>query len=237
LVIAEGADLGGRSTLRKLFEAAAAGAAVPCYVEDAGQIRAFAEDLLRGLGHRVEPAASDWIARVMGGDRALLRGELEKLSLFAGPGAAITLVEAETCLGDSAQVDLETAALAAVSGDRAALDRILGRCFVAGQSPVAVLRALGRTVERLHLAAGMVAQGRSPDAALKALKPPVFWKHLPQYQRALGTWTVGRLGTALALLADAEADCKRAGAPDQAVAWRAALRIVQAAGRTPGLTR
>ena len=233
LVIAEGGDLGSRSALRKLFETSAAGAAVPCYADDPGQIRAFAEELLRGMGHRVEPAASDWIARTIGGDRALLRGELEKLSLFAGAGAAITLAEAETCLGDSARIDLDTAALAAVSGDRAALDRILGRCFVAGQSPVSVLRVLGRTVERLHLAAGMVAQGKSPDAALKALKPPVFWKHLPQYQRALGTWSVARLGTALAMIVDAEADCKRTGAPDQAVAWRTALRIAQA-GRGSG---
>lgn len=232
LVIAEGGEFGPRSAMRQLFEGSDAGAALACYADDAGQIAALAERVLTGLGHRIEPAAADWIARSLGGDRAILRGEMEKLSLYVGAGAPVTVAEVEACLGDSAKVDLDVAALAAVTGDRAALDLVLGRCFLAGQSPVAVLRALGRTVGRLHLAAGLVNQGKSADAALKSLKPPVFWKSLPQYQAALRGWSFDGLGRALELIAEAEFDCKSTGVPDQAVAWRAALRIAATAGRT-----
>jgi len=231
LVIAESADLGPRSALRQLFVASDTGAALACYADDANQIRAFAEKVLTELGHQIQPAATDWLARSLGGDRAILRNELEKLSLYVGEGTPITVAEVEFCLGDSARVDVEDAILAAIIGDRATLDRILGRCFLAGQSPVAVLRGLGRTLGRLHLAAAHLAQGDPVDTALKSLKPPVFWKSLPQYRMALRNWSVESLSRALVLVAAAEYDCKSTGAPGEAIAWRTALQISTAAGR------
>jgi len=231
LVIAESTDLGPRSALRQLFVSSDTGAALACYADNATQVGAFAKKVLTELGHQIQPAATDWLARSLGGDRAILRNELEKLSLYVGEGAPITAAEVEFCLGDSARVDVEDAVLAAMVGDRANLDRILGRCFLAGQSPVSVLRGLGRALGRLHLAAAHIAQGEPVDTALKSLKPPVFWKSLPQYRKALRNWSVESLSRALYLVTAAERDCKSTGAPGEAIAWRTALQISTAAGR------
>lgn len=231
LVVAEAGELGARSPLRRVFEDSKAGAAVPCYPEEGRAAAAFAARTLGELGHEVDPAAAEWIARSVGGDRAVLRGELGKLSLFAGSGARVTAAAAEACLGDSATVGLDDAALAAARGDLAALDRALGRCFLAGQTPVGVLRGLSRTLQRVHLAAGLVADGKPAGAALKSLRPPVFWKQEESYVAALRLWSARGLACAIELLAEAELACKQAQTPDQAVAWRAALQVATAARR------
>ena len=231
LVIAEAGDLGPRSALRRLFEQADHAAAVPCYVDEGDSLVAFAHGVLRGLGHEVDRAALQWIASALGGDRAVLRGELEKLSVYAGDGARITTADAEACLGDSAAVSLDAAALAAAAGNLATLDRALGRCFSGGQGAVAVLRALNRTLTRIQLATGMVEAGKTADAALKSLRPPVYWKEKEVYLEAVTRWSSAKLARAIEILGAAELDCKRTGVPDQAVAWLAALRIAGAARR------
>ena len=231
LVVAEAGELSARSALRRAFEDSRAGAAVPCYAEEGPAVAAYAARVLGETGHEVAPDAAEWIARSLGGDRAVLREELHKLSVYAGAGARITVEDAEACLGDSADARLDDAALAAVCGDLAALDRALGRCFLAGQTPVGVLRGLGRTVQRLHLAAGLVAAGRPAAAAMKALRPPVFWKQEEAYAAALRLWSAPGLARAIQLLDEAELACKRTHSPDQAVAWRAALRVATAARR------
>jgi len=229
LIIVESGDLGPRSTLRQLFEKSKSGATIPCYAEDINQVKNFAENFLKKLGHITETSALNWIAQTISGDRAILRNELEKLSLFVGKGAAVTLESAESCLGDSSKIELEDAALAAITGDKKTLDRILGRYFKAGQSPITVLRILNRTLVRLHFAAGLIESGQGAEAAIKALKPPVFWKSTPFYQSALRKWSVTNLGDAIEMLSQAESDCKTSGIPDQSLVWRTALRIASAA--------
>jgi DNA polymerase-3 subunit delta len=233
LVILEAGELGPRSGLRRLFEESPAGAALACYADDPERLSDLGRAALLEKGHLVEDEALDWLTTVARGDRSVLRQELEKLSLFVGPGARVTAADAEACLGDTTALDLDDAALASVTGDLAALDRVIGRAYAAGQSPVALLRTIGRELLRLHPAAGAVAGGASVDAALSEMRPPVFFRHKPAYQRALGSWGVDDLARAIEVVAEAELACKKGGGSDESVAWRAALRVANAARRTP----
>ena len=231
-MIVEAGNLGPRTSLRQLFEASKAGAALPCYADDADHLAGFAASVLRDLGHLAEPAALDWIAAHLGGDRAVLRRELEKLSVYAGPGTKIVAADTMACLGDSAEVGLDEAATAAAVGDVAGLDRALGRCALAGHGPVPILRALGRHLRRVHLAAGIVAGGGSEKSALASLRPPVFYKDEAGFRRAMTIWSPATLERAFEILIEAEQACKRTDVPDESVAWRAALRIAHAAQRS-----
>ena len=231
LVVADAGELSPRSALRLLFEESGAAAALPCYVEDGDQLIAFAGATLRALGHRADRAALAAVATVLGGDRAVVRGELEKLSLYVGPGAEVSAADVTACLGDSADVSLDDAGTAAVAGDLYGLDRALARCFQSGASATGVLRAVGRHVQRIHQAVGLVESGAAPASALATLRPPMFFKHKDAYEAAMASWNTGSLSRALEVLADAELDCKRTAIPDEAVAWRAALRVAAAARR------
>src|SRR6185437_3026273 len=86
LVVVEGGDLPGRSSLRRAFDDAPRGVAIGCYPDSA---RDLAEVIRESLAaHRVTASrdAVDFLAAHLGGDRLLTRSELEKLALYAGDG-------------------------------------------------------------------------------------------------------------------------------------------------------
>ena len=110
---------------------------------------------------------------------------------------------------------------AVAGGDAAAIERTLARAFREGIAPVRLLRAVGRHLQRLQLAAAKTEAGTSDKAAMEDLRPKVFFKQIPAFRHQLGLWNTARLGDALGLALDAEIDCKRAGAPAQTVCGRA----------------
>jgi DNA polymerase-3 subunit delta len=70
------------------------------------------------------------------------------------------------------------------------------------------------------------------DAA-RGLRPPVFYKKVGAFTRALGLWPASALTAAMAGLAEAERGCKRTGWPDETLCRNAVLAIARraAAGR------
>jgi len=232
LVIVEAGDLTPRSTLRKAFESAKKSAtAVPCYVEDGYKLEAVIADGLREFGHGVDHGVTAFLAESLGSDRAITRQELEKLSLYVGPDAVITLADAQECIGDSGAQGMDDAAFAAVFGNFSKLDRALVRSEIEGTSPVSILRNLAKTLLRVQLASGIRDQGASARNAIAGLRPPVFFKQRHQFQEALSHWNTKKLSMALGIIQAAEVACKTTGFPATAITARAALRIAQAARR------
>src|SRR6185437_10575688 len=111
--------------------------------------------------------AVQFLAQNLGGDRLLTRSELEKLSLYAGDGGCVELDDARAAIADTAALALDDAVLAAADGDAASLDRALGRVFQEGESPVSVVRAALRHLQRLHGLVARVAGGVSVDEAIR----------------------------------------------------------------------
>lgn len=238
LVLIEAGALGSRSRLRALFEKADAGAAVPCYVDDGRTLQPVIRETLGAAGLRVSNDALAYLIANLGGDRLVSRSELEKLCLYMGPGGGeVTLSDAAACVGDSAAMTLDDIAFAVGGGDIAGLPRLLDRAYHEGVQPVGVLRAVTRHFERLHLAAGMVEQGRPMDGALKALHPPVFYKQADAFRDQVRHWPTGRLGDALEALGEAEIDCKTTGMPAVAVCSQSLLRLATLGRRLAGHRR
>jgi DNA polymerase-3 subunit delta len=139
------------------------------------------------------------------------------------------LEDAAACIGDSAATSLDGVVYAACGGDQRGLDLALGRTLGEGVHPVGILRAAARHLQRLHLAAGMMIEGRSADQAMKALRPPVIYTYHDRFRVQLRLWNTDRLAGALDLITEAELDCKTTGLPAEAVCGRALMRMTQAA--------
>lgn len=231
LVLAAAGDLPPRSSLRKLFEAADNAAALPCYADEGQGLEAVVTETLRAEGLEAERDALAFLVDHLGGDRMLTRRELEKLVLYMGGPGKVRLEDVLACVGDSAALSLDDLALSVAEGDQAAVQRILDRLLASGTSPVAVLRAVARHFQRLHLAGGLAAGGKSPEQAMAALKPPVFFRHKGRFAGQLRRWPPRRLAGALDLLLAAETDCKTTGLPANAVCGRALMQIARAAAR------
>lgn len=254
LVIVEAAELGKRSSLRALFETSRRGAAIACYPDSGPATARLVEQLLGEAGFSPEPDALAFIVESVGADHGVTRRELEKLVTYMdGPqeggeprkeggepeggaghqgraGRRVRLDDAAACIGNSTATTLDALAEAALLGDLRVLDGIVHRLIAeGGQQPVTILRTLARQLQRLLLAAGLAAAGRSPDQVMAQMKPPIFQRSRESFRRQMRLWPAERLGAAIAIVTEAELDCKTTGMPEQAVCERALLRIAHAA--------
>lgn len=230
LVILQAGDLGARAPLRKIFESAGKAVAIPCYRDDARDLDRIFDEILGSRGIALSPDARAWLVSNLGSDRGITRAELEKLALYAGEGGRIEFADAEACVGDSGQRNLDKVAFAAAGGNRRALDIELSACLGMGETAVGILRATARHLMRVHLAMAETAGGTPAKVALKKLQPPVFWKDEAEMSRQVQAWNAPRIGRAQEIVLEAERMCKRTGMPDQAVCGRALLQVAALAG-------
>ena len=235
LIIVESGDLGPRSKLRKQFEGAKNAAAIACYSDDGNAIESLVRDILAHRKLAVSRDAMRYLCDNLGGDRLVSRSELEKLALYMGDGGGeVTLSDAVTCIGDSANMTLDDLAFAAASGDLEQLTRLIDRVRQEGTTAISILRVLTRHFQRLHLASGLIAEGRSPEESMKSVRPPVFFKQANTFRAQCTRWTTSRLETTLDSIGQAEAACKTTGAPSDIICGQLLMRIAliaQRAGR------
>jgi DNA polymerase-3 subunit delta len=229
LVVIEGAGLPTRSKLRTLLEAAPEGAAIACYPEDARAVGETVKRVLDAAKVQIDREALAWLSSQLGADRASTQAEIEKLALYVGPGGTVDLQAAMTCVGDLAGLSLDDALFAATDGDVPTTDRALELAIAEGAAPVGVIRAGMLHLQRLHRARLAMDDGASAADATKAARPPVFFRRLGAFSRALGLWSSPTLGAALAALADAERACKRTGSPDMVICRNAVLTLARRA--------
>ncbi len=233
-VVVEAGELETRSSLRRAFESAANAATIACYPDGRRELAELVREVLGARGITVDREASDYLVANLGGDRLLSRSELEKLALAVGDDGRVGLTEAMQSVGDSAELTLDDVVLAAGDGDCIALERALARALAEGEMPVSVLRAAMRHFQRLHLVNAQTGGGMDEEAALRGLRPPLFFKLQERFKRQLKLWPERRAAAALALLLEAEINAKRTGLPAEALCRDALLRIAR---RAPVRTR
>jgi DNA polymerase-3 subunit delta len=231
LVVVEAADLPGRSALRRIFDDSPRAAAIGCYPDSARDLVAVIREAF--AAHRITAGRDvvEFLAEHLGGDRLLTRAELEKLTLYAGDGGRIELDDARAAIADSAALALDDAVLAAAEGDAAALDRALARVLQEGESPVSVIRALLRHLQRLHGLTARTEGGGSIDEAIRNARPPIFFKQQDSFRRQLARWSEGQLRHALDRVAEAEFRMKLTGSPAETLCRAAMLDVARVARR------
>lgn len=225
LVVLQAGELAPRSSLRKLMESEDAAAAVPCYADDIRDLDRVIHETLGAADLRVSHDASAYLVANLGSDRGVTRSELQKLALYAQGRGEVSLADAMAVIGDSAALSLDDLCYAAFDGDMPAADRAFERSLQEGQSEVAILRALARHVMRLQATVDRVGRGDAPERAIKALRPPVFFKREAQFRRQVERWSATRIAQAAALALDAEMRCKSTGMPAAAICGRTLLQI------------
>jgi DNA polymerase III subunit delta len=228
-IVVEAGDLPSRSALRRAFEAARHGAAIGCYPDTPRDLAAVIRDTLSEHQITASRDATLFLVEHLGGDRLLTRSELEKLALYAGDGGCVELEDARLSVSDTAGLEIDDAVMAAAEGDAVTLERVLGRVFQEGESPVSVLRALLRHLHRLHLLVIRLSVGASLEEVLRTARPPIFFRQQDGFRRQLTLWTEARLRPQLDRIAAAELNTKTTGLPAETICREAMLGVAQAA--------
>ncbi len=233
LVVLQAGNLGPRAPLRRIFEEASNAVALPCYADDAQTLDRLIDETFGGLNITATADARAYLTANLGVDRGVSRAELEKLALYAGAGGRVELADAQACIGDNALRTLDGIVFAAADGDRAGLDRELAASLEEGANPVTILRATARHLMRLHWIAARLDRGETPKKAVQGLQPPIFVLHVDRIVAQAKSWPPAAIARALALVLDAERQCKRTGMPATAICGRALLQVASLARRRP----
>lgn len=229
LVVVEAGDLPKSSKLRKAFEGADAGAAIPCYVEEEADIRKVVAEQLRAAGLAVDHDALDLLGACLVGDRMTARTEVDKLVTYMLGRTRVGTDDVRAVIADSGGLDLSDPAWAAAEGDYAETDRALTKLYGEGTSPVPILRAGQTHLQRLQLAIARADAGEGLEAVGRALWGPIFWKLKGRVSGQMRRWTADRLARAQERLLEAEILCKRTGYPEETVCARAFFQVAQMA--------
>jgi len=228
-VVLQAGDLSKASALRKLAEASPLALAVISYPLDARDAAAWLQAKSRELGLRLEPGVGERLLAATDSDTGILASELQKFALFlnAEPDAPQRLErEHLTVLGaDSAEEDMMLLVSAVISGSQKMVERQLQ--LLAGSSAIPALRAVARRLLQLAEARAAVDSGAQPSAAIKALRPPIFWKEADAMTAAVSRWPMPRITAGLAAMLAGERAIKKPGGPGEAAGWHAILTISQ----------
>ncbi|GGY45950.1 DNA polymerase III subunit delta [Parvularcula lutaonensis] len=238
LVIVEAGDLKKSAALRKACEGSRQAVAIPCYPEGVRDTKAAIRHQCAEEGLTLTEEAADLLTMALGEDRGILRQEVEKLILFMGPASVrggaqvkVTAEDVQACLADAPQDDSFAVASLALSGRPKGLSLALAEAEAAGTNVIALLRLTQNRILRLMPAAQALAAGDGPGAAIKKIKPPVFFKEQAAVEEQLRKWPLGKLERAAAAIYEAEAQCKKTGAPAQAIAENILMRLAVSASR------
>ncbi len=208
LTVIEAGDIGGKSSLKRLFENAGNAAAIACYRDEASALPALITQHLKNAGLEIDRDAVGYLAANLGGDRGITRAELDKLILYMGAEKKVTIEDAMACVGDQSAVGQDDLCAAIGLGDLKGLERQIER-NLAETNEISLIRAVARHFLRLHQVAGRVAGGEPLEAAMSALRPPVFWKAAEGFKNQSRRWNVEAIGQALLRLSEIEADAMR----------------------------
>lgn len=234
-VLAVAGDLKPTSKLRKSAEGAPAALAYASYAPEARDAEAIVAELAADYGLKPSRAAARLLHDACGGDRGILRRELEKLALYldADPARVVPLdpqhlAEIGADVGD---VDFGALVNAVAGGDPAETDRQLARLTSQGIPGITSLRAVAKRLWLLLDLRLAVDGGTSPPSAVEAARPPIFWKEKATVAAQLQRWRTAALRAALDRLLTAERDIKRSGTAGDVLAAQALLAIAATAAR------
>jgi DNA polymerase-3 subunit delta len=237
VLIVEAGNLKPDESLRTLFEKSPVAAAVACYSDGAQDLEALIREMMREGGATITGDARQALVDRLGADRALSRGEIEKLLLYAGPGAEIGLADVEAVVGDVSELALERITFAAALGQVQRAVAECGRAVSSGESPQAIIYATQRHFQRLHRVRAAVDGGSALDDALRQMRPPLHFKQKDAFAAQCRMWTTPRLSDALGRISAVAKAARLAGGLDEALSERLVMGLAMMVRDTGGRPR
>lgn len=206
IILIEGGDLSTKSALRKLCEGEKNKNAVTiaCYLEEERDIGGKLREICQHAGYSIDADGLRLLTESLAGDSALLRSEVEKLILYKGldpeyQGFAgeplrrkigeITLDDILACNPNMRDYSLDDLISMTATGQVQRANAMAQKMLAEGLPPIAIMRALLRHFRRLHATICRLGEGEQIDSALKALKPPVFFKYKQDFSNQARKWT------------------------------------------------
>lgn len=226
LIILEAAELGPRSSLRKLCESAKNAAAVACYVEDERDLGRLIRQTMQDSKLMIDNDAVAWLAANISGNRQKVRSELDKVITFKGAeGGKVTLTDVQSCCGEAGAIALDDLVYSAAGNQPEKALRTFAQLMEEGVNFIVIVRSLQNHFRKLHMTRAKMEDGENVEQAVKSLRPPLFFKQAPIFKAQAQRWSVKKINRVLERLMDLEAQCKTTNMPVETLCAQAVLSI------------
>jgi len=229
ILIVEAGNLKPDDPLRALFERSDRAAAIGCYADEGQDLDTLIREVLKPEGFSITPDARDILIARLGADRAMSRGEIEKLALYAHGKTSIDAADVDAIVGDASELALDRIIVAAASGQAAKAVTEFNRALSSGESAQTIILATERYFHRLHRVRAMTDRGKSFDDAVRALRPPLHFKQKNAFSAQLRLWTGAKLLNGLAAIAASAKSARLGGTLEDAHAERLLLALASLA--------
>lgn len=216
-------------------EAAPDAIAFASYAPEGRDADQLAIETGRAAGLDIAPDLARRLATASGGDRAILRFEIDKFALYldAAPDrpGRLNAEVVDALSAGSEEGDLSHIVDAVLDGNPARLDRELTQLGGGGTEAVGLVRALTRRLLMLARYRDDVERGNSVDSVLASAGKSLFFKDKAAVERQLARWSAERLSAALGHALDAERALKAPASVGPTAVDATLFRIAQAASR------
>ena len=151
----------------------------------------------------------NYLMQTLSTDRMISFNELQKISLFyANADTVPDLEEIKNLLNDTSSNNLQKMNESVMYGNTTKSSNIINKLLSEGNNPISVLRSLINYLKRVQKVKVEMKKGSNFDAAIKFLRPPLFWKDKDNFQQHCVHWPLSKIEKNLSRLLDAEIDCK-----------------------------
>ncbi|MEP1207089.1 MAG: DNA polymerase III subunit delta [Rhizobiaceae bacterium] len=189
LIIIEAGDLKKSSPLRSRIEKAASAIALPCYQDQIQGLQQVIDQEVQAAGLTIDTDARQALIGLLGENRLASRGEVQKLCLYVGEAATITVDDVNQIVGDASVLALDAVVDAASIGDIATMEHTYKRLIARGTAVFQVVNAMQRHFQMLHLARSQMQSGSQHAAsAVATMRPPINFQRKDKVTRALSIW-------------------------------------------------
>jgi DNA polymerase-3 subunit delta len=155
-----------------------------------------------------------------------LRGELERLALWAGDGGAVAAADLEAMVSDTSETAVWTLSDALLERDPAKAASLAERLIAQGENVTGLIYGLASRLRSACAAAAQLADGVAPKQVEASLKMHPY--AAKQLVARLGRTNLGNLHEATIALADLEVWCR--GGADYGDELALTLALRKAAG-------
>jgi DNA polymerase III subunit delta len=209
------------------------------FADTARDLDAMTSEVLNAARIGITPAARQLLIARLGADRALSRGEVEKLALYASGQPTIDVADVEAIVGDAAEQTTDRIIAAAAAGQGGLAVDECDRALAAGENAQVLIMAIQRYFHRLHRVKAAIDAGRSFDDATRTLRPPLFFKQKDEFAGHCRIWTSDSLANARARIARAALAARLSSSLEATIAERLLIELsaLAKAGTAPAAVR
>lgn len=228
-LIVEAGNLRPTDALRAAFEKSQNAAAVACFPDEAHDLEGIVGESLKAHGLTITADAREMLVARVGADRAMSRGEIEKLALYAAGKREVDAADVEAIVGDAAELAMDRTLMAAASGDAARAVAEFARAIAAGESAQAIIAATQRHLHKLHRIRAELDAGGSFEDVIRQQRPPIHFKQKDAIGLQCRLWSSARLADALTKISQAAKAARLAAPLEDAIAEELLIELAGAA--------